>query len=52
MGIGAVLALGCNIGQGLSGISTMALGSILTMTFIALGAMAAAKFMLWSVMRG
>ncbi|HFQ81895.1 MAG TPA: YeeE/YedE family protein [Desulfobacterales bacterium] len=51
MGFGAVLALGCNIGQGLSGISTMALGSILTMTFIALGAMAGAKFMLWQVMR-
>lgn len=52
MGFGAVLALGCNIGQGLSGISTMALGSFLTMTFIALGAMASAKFMLWRIMRG
>ncbi|GBE13133.1 putative inner membrane protein [bacterium BMS3Bbin14] len=51
MGFGAVVGLGCNIGQGLSGISTMSLGSILTMTFIALGAMSAAKFMLWQVMR-
>ncbi len=51
MGFGAVLALGCNIGQGLCGISTMALGSIVTMIFIVLGAMGGAKFMLWSIMR-
>jgi len=51
MGFGAVLALGCNIGQGLSGISTLALGSIVTMTFIAIGALAGTKFMLWSIMR-
>jgi len=51
MGFGAVLALGCNIGQGLSGISTMGLGSIVTMSCIAIGAMAGAKFMLWSIMR-
>jgi len=51
MGFGAVLALGCNIGQGLSGISTMGLGSIVTMIFIALGAIAGSKFMLWQVMR-
>ncbi len=52
MGFGAVLALGCNIGQGLSGISTLGLGSIVTMSCIAIGAMAGSKFMLWSVMRG
>ena len=51
MGVGAVLALGCNIGQGLSGISTLGLGSMVTMTCIAIGAMAGAKFMLWNVMR-
>ncbi len=51
MGFGAVLALGCNIGQGLSGISTMSLGSIVTMSCIALGAMSGAKFMLWNIMR-
>ena len=51
MGFGAVLALGCNIGQGLSGISTMALGSIVTMIFIAIGALSGAKYMFWSVMR-
>ena len=30
MGFGGVTALGCTIGQGLTGISTLALGSILT----------------------
>ncbi len=51
MGFGAVLAMGCNIGQGLSGISTLSLGSFLTMAFIFLGAIAGAKFMTWSIMR-
>ena len=47
MGIGAVLALGCNIGQGLSGISTLSVGSFLTMTFIIVGAISGAKYMFW-----
>ncbi|MEJ2683177.1 MAG: YeeE/YedE family protein [Candidatus Sulfobium sp.] len=51
MGFGAVLAMGCNIGQGLSGISTLSLGSFLTMSFILFGAIAGAKFMTWSIMR-
>ncbi len=50
-GVGAVLATGGNIGQGLSGISTLGLGSMVTMTCIAIGALAGAKFMLWNVMR-
>ncbi len=52
MGFGAVLALGCNIGQGLSGFSTLAIGSILTMVFIFLGAVSGAKFMMWRLMKG
>ena len=51
MGFGAVLGLGCNIGQGLSGISTLSVGSILTMTFILIGAISGAKFMNWQLMR-
>ncbi len=47
MGVGAVLALGCNIGQGLSGISTLSVGSFLTMTFIIVGAISGAKYMFW-----
>lgn len=30
MGVGGVLALGCTVGQGISGLSTLALGSVLT----------------------
>lgn len=38
MGIGGVLGMGCTIGQGLSGISTLAFGSVVTLVFISLGA--------------
>jgi uncharacterized membrane protein YedE/YeeE len=38
MGIGGVTAMGCTIGQGLSGLSTLALGSILTFLAILAGA--------------
>ncbi len=37
MGIGGVLGLGCTIGQGITGISTLALGSFLTFTGIIFG---------------
>jgi len=37
MGFGGVLALGCTIGQGITGMSTMALGSILTFVSIVFG---------------
>jgi uncharacterized membrane protein YedE/YeeE len=37
MGIGAALSGGCNIGHGLTGISTMAISSIVTTIFILLG---------------
>ncbi|MBI5181292.1 MAG: YeeE/YedE family protein [Nitrospirae bacterium] len=51
MGFGAVVAMGCNIGQGLSGISTLAIGSILTMTFIFIGAITGAKYINWRLMK-
>lgn len=38
MGFGGVTALGCTIGQGLSGLSTLSLGAILTVLAIAAGA--------------
>ena len=34
MGVGGVLALGCTIGQGLSGVSTLSLGSLLAFASI------------------
>jgi len=37
MGFGGVLALGCTIGQGITGMSTLALGSILTLVSIIFG---------------
>ena len=37
MGFGGVLAMGCTIGQGVTGFSTLALGSILTFVAIVLG---------------
>ena len=38
IGIGGVLALGCTIGQGVTGISTLALGSFVALASIILGA--------------
>jgi len=45
MGIGGVLALGCTVGQALSGFSTLAIGSILTFVFIFIGGVIGVKAM-------
>ncbi len=37
MGVGGVLALGCTIGQGITGLSTLALGSFITFAAIVFG---------------
>jgi len=37
MGFGGVLGMGCTIGQGITGVSTLALGSIMTLVSIILG---------------
>jgi uncharacterized membrane protein YedE/YeeE len=47
MGVGGVTALGCTVGQGLSGISTLSLGSILALAGIAAGAVAALRYQMW-----
>jgi uncharacterized protein len=44
MGFGGVLAMGCTVGQGLSGVSTLALGSFLTLLCIVVGAVVALKY--------
>ena len=44
MGIGGVLALGCTIGQGLTGFSTMALGSFISVGGIVVAGMLTMKF--------
>ena len=38
IGIGGVLSLGCTIGQGVSGVSTLAIGSFITLIAIIFGA--------------
>jgi len=42
-GIGSVLAMGCSVGHGLTGISTLALGSFVALAFIILGALVGLK---------
>ena len=37
MGVGATIAVGCNIGHGLTGVSIMALSSMVSTGFVALG---------------
>jgi hypothetical protein len=51
MGVGGVMALGCTIGQGISGFSTLALGSIITFVSIVAGAAATMKFQYWRITR-
>ena len=49
MGFGGVTALGCTIGQGLTGISTLALGSFLAFGGIVAGCVAALKYQYWRI---
>jgi len=51
MGIGGVTALGCTVGQGLTGLSTLATGSLIAFVFICLGAVAALYYQIWRVDR-
>ena len=47
MGFGGITALGCTIGQAISGFSTLALGSILTFLAIVAGSAATMKYQYW-----
>jgi uncharacterized membrane protein YedE/YeeE len=47
MGVGGVTALGCTIGQGLSGISTLSIGSALAVAAIVIGALGAVRYQGW-----
>ena len=51
MGIGGVLAMGCTIGQGITGVSTLALGSILTIVSIIAGSALTMKYQYYRMMR-
>ena len=45
MGTGGVLALGCTIGQGITGLSTLAIGSLLAIAAIIAGAFYGIKYL-------
>jgi hypothetical protein len=51
MGAGGVTALGCTIGQGLSGVSTLALGSFLALAGILAGGWLGVRYQQWRVER-
>jgi uncharacterized membrane protein YedE/YeeE len=50
MGIGGVLAIGCTVGQGITGVSTLALGSIITFAAIITGGAVGVKALERSLM--
>jgi len=47
MGFGGITALGCTIGQAITGFSTLALGSIITFAAIIAGSAATMKYQYW-----
>ena len=51
MGVGGVLSMGCTVGQAITGISTLALGSLLTFVAIVAGAASTMKIQYWQMMR-
>lgn len=51
MGVGGVTAMGCTIGQGMSGLSTLSATSIVAVAGIVLGALAAFRYQIWRLER-
>jgi len=51
MGVGGVTAMGCTVGQGLSGLSTLSLTSMIAVTGIVLGGLGGLRFQLWLLER-
>ena len=51
MGFGGVTALGCTIGQGLTGVSTLAVGSLMTLAAIIGGCVVAVRYQGWRIDR-
>jgi len=51
MGVGGVTAMGCTVGQGLSGLSTLNLTSFVAVAGILAGAVAALRYQVWRVER-
>lgn len=51
MGVGGVTAMGCTVGQGLSGLSTLSLTSIIAVVAIVAGAWLGFRFQIWLLER-
>lgn len=51
MGVGGVTAMGCSIGQGISGISTLSATSFVAVFSMMAGAVAALKYQMWRLER-
>jgi uncharacterized protein len=51
MGVGGVTAMGCTVGQGMSGLSTLALGSFIAFGGIVGGAVLALRYQMWRLER-
>lgn len=51
MGVGGVTAMGCTIGQGISGISTLGAGSFIALAAMIGGAAAAVRYQIWRMDR-
>ena len=51
MGVGGVVAMGCTVGQGLSGISTLSAMSFIAVGAIIAGATAGLRFQIWRLER-
>ena len=51
MGFGGVLAAGCTVGQGLTGVATLAIGSLLAMAGILAGGIAGVRVLIWRMER-
>jgi uncharacterized protein len=51
MGVGGVVAMGCTIGQAVTGVSTLAMGSILAFFGMVIGSVATLKYQYWRLMQ-
>lgn len=51
MGAGGVTAMGCTIGQGVTGLSTLAAGSFVALAAMIVGCAATIKYQYWKLMR-
>jgi uncharacterized membrane protein YedE/YeeE len=51
MGVGGVLSMGCTVGQAITGMSTLALGSLLTFFAIVIGAAVTMKYQYWRMLQ-